>query len=501
MKTRSFTLRTKIALAMASVAALVVAATLATNYFLRRGQLLYEFQAFVRGVAGTTALALNGDEISTIRRESDEASPAFQKARKILDASRHINGLAEHELYVLRPVSRAGSVETEFVVMLQPKTFIGSHYTIPATNQAQFRSAWDQRTATSTAMYHDENGHWISGYAPIFSSKGEAVAMVEADAEVSRFITKQRNELLLSLAIGAGAFCIAMIPGLLLANSITRGLNKLSAGMRRFKSGDHNTQVNLMTGDELEELSSVFNEMIVSLGEKLALLPYVSRFTAEAVRRSRDDPNWLHGAEREVTVLFADLRGFTRWCEAREAPLLVRELNRLLAVQADVVVSAGGDVDKFIGDAIMAVFLDDEKSAQRTFDCARQLIARIRCETERENWPLALGVGIHRGQAVVGSIGSPTRRDFTAIGHTVNLASRLCDRAGRWQILVSESFYKQLPAGTRALFEQTEPMEFKNVERFVATYRCAVSGDNAMGDGQTAPADHFSMEGRAAASP
>ena len=121
----------------------------------------------------------------------------------------------------------------------------------------------------------------------------------------------------------------------------------------------------MSSGDELQHLGSVFNEMIISLGEKLALLPYVSRFTAEAVRRSRDDPQWLAGMEQEVIVLFADLRGFTSWCETRDAAFLVRELNRLLAVQADAVVSAGGDVDKFIGDAVMAVFLGGEGSAEK----------------------------------------------------------------------------------------------------------------------------------------
>ena len=71
-------------------------------------------------------------------------------------------------------------------------------------------------------------------------------------------------------------------------------------------------------------------------------------------------------------------------------------------------------------------------------------------EIEMEAWPLALGVGIHRGRAIVGSIGSITRRDFTAIGHTVNLASRLCDRAQKWQILVSQPFYEMLSDETRA---------------------------------------------------
>jgi class 3 adenylate cyclase len=468
-----FSLRTKIILAMALVAALVVAAILGTNFHFRRAQLLQEFQAFVRGAAGTTALALDGDAIQTIRTPNDATSPAFLKTREILSRSRQINGLAESELYVLRPTG-ASPFETEFVVMLQKKTFIGSRYSVPIENWERFLEAWNSGQPTSSNIYEDENGRWISGYAPIFNRTGHPVAIVEADARISRFIERQREELWLALAIGCGAFLIAMIPGLLLARSITRGLNRLSAGIRRFQSGEHDVQVSVTTGDELQHLGNVFNEMIISLGEKLALLPYVSRFTADAVRRSREDPQWLAGMEQEVIVLFADLRGFTSWCETREAAFLVRELNRLLALQADAVVSAGGDVDKFIGDAVMAVFLGGENSAERVFHCARELIAAIRQEVEAEGWRLALGVGIHLGRAVVGSIGSATRRDFTAIGHTVNLASRLCDRAEKWQILVSEPFYEMLPQKIRASFERTEPMQFKHVSQVIATYRYVV---------------------------
>jgi class 3 adenylate cyclase len=470
-----FSLRTKVAFAMAIVAALVVAAILGTNYHFRRAQLLQEFQAFVRGAAGTTALALNGEEINSIRAPNDATAPAFQRARTILDQSRRINGLAENEMYILRPVGATSPLETQFVVMLQKKTFIGTSYILLEANRDQFLKAWKTRLPTSSDVYEDENGTWISGYGPILNQAGEPVAIVEADAQISRFVARQREELLLALAIGCGAFCVAMIPGLLLARNITRGLNKLSSGIRRFQAGENDVQVSVTTGDELQHLGDVFNEMIISLGEKLALLPYVSRFTAEAVRRSRKDPQWLAGMEQEVIVLFADLRGFTSWCETREASFLVRELNRLLAVQADAVVSAGGDVDKFIGDAVMAVFLGGEGSAEKVFACARELVAAIRREIEAEGWPLALGVGIHRGRAVVGSIGSDTRRDFTAIGHTVNLASRLCDRAGKWQILVSEPFYKMLPAEKQAEFERTEPMEFKHVSQMVPTYRFTVT--------------------------
>ena len=466
-----FKLRLKIILAMAVVALVVVGAMLFTTYQARRRQLLAEFQLFVRSVAGTTALALRGEDLAGIRGNADAASPEFQRVRAILLRSMKINGLSEQELYVLRPIDDGR--ETEFVVMLQRETFIGNRYTIREENVASLKEAWNTLQPTSTGVYRDEHGTWISGYAPILDAHNAPVALIETDAEISRYVLKQRDELLFSLAVAAGALVVAMVPGLLLARGITRGLNRLSDGMRRFQSGDAGVRVEARGGDEVGQLAGVFNEMIVGLEEKLALLPYVSRFTAEAVRRSREQPEVLTGMVEDVWVIFADLRGFTRFSEHRDASVLVRELNQLLSVQADVVLSAGGDVDKFIGDAVMAVFREQPGAAERVHECAQRLMARVREEVGRQGWPLALGIGIHRGRAVVGSIGSESRRDFTAIGHTVNLAARLCDRAAPWEILVTGEFRSALPPLRQQAFSATEPMTFKNVEQRVETYRCA----------------------------
>ena len=327
---------------------------------------------------------------------------------------------------------------------------------------------------TSTGLYEDVHGRWISGYAPVLGKDGKPVAIIEVDANVSRFYAELDRSLWMSLGLGAGAVLFAMLPGLWLAGGITRGLQKLTTGIARFRAGDTAVQVPAESSDEIGILSAVFNDMIASLQEKLALLPYVSRLTIEAVRQSKNDPAWLTGMERDGMVLFADIRGFTRFCEEREAQALVRELNRLLSVQADIVVSAGGDVDKFIGDAIMAVFLESTDTPDQVFACARQLIDRMHAEMLAQGWPLSIGVGIHRGRSIVGAIGAETRRDFTAVGHTVNLASRLCSRAGQWEILCSADFHASLGAEARAEFVVTEPMQFKNVQQEVVTYSCKV---------------------------
>jgi adenylate cyclase len=152
-----------------------------------------------------------------------------------------------------------------------------------------------------------------------------------------------------------------------LARGLTRGVNRLADGIRRFQAGEYDVRVSAevdgggggaVARDEIARACAVFDEMIVSLAERLALLPYVSRFTAEAVRRGRADPKWLSGMGQDVVVLFADLRGFTRFSEERDASAVVRDLNDLLAVQAEVVVAFGGDVDKFVGDRVLAVFLE-----------------------------------------------------------------------------------------------------------------------------------------------
>ncbi len=151
------------------------------------------------------------------------------------------------------------------------------------------------------------------------------------------------------------------------------------------------------------------------------------------------------GESRHISVLFSDIRGFTSLCENRTPQEVVSLLNRYFTLQVEVVFRHGGSLDKFIGDCIMAFWgapLDDQRHAQHAVAAALEMgevLQRFKQELGVEGAGFDVGIGIHSGDAVVGLIGSEQRREYTAIGDTVNLASRIEGLTkGLSRILVSQ---------------------------------------------------------------
>jgi adenylate cyclase len=158
------------------------------------------------------------------------------------------------------------------------------------------------------------------------------------------------------------------------------------------------------------------------------------------------------GESRQITVLFSDIRGFTTLSEARTPQQVVELLNGYFGRQVEVIFRHDGALDKFIGDAIMAIWgapLDDAKHAENAIHCALEMADTLQAfkkDLGELSSDFDVGIGIHSGPAVVGLIGSEQRREYTAIGDTVNLASRIEGLTkGVARILVSEETVKLCP--------------------------------------------------------
>lgn len=181
------------------------------------------------------------------------------------------------------------------------------------------------------------------------------------------------------------------------------------------------------------------------------LARYFSPGVAEVIE-AHDEPG--AGESCELTVLFCDIRGFTGLSEKLDAPAVVDLLNEFHSAMVEEIFERGGTLDKYLGDGLLAYFnapVRQADHATRAVACALAMVRRLETlnagRAAAGKPPLGIGIGLHAGQAVVGNVGAPHRREFTAIGDTVNVASRLqsLTREHGTSILVSEAVVEAVP--------------------------------------------------------
>jgi adenylate cyclase len=238
-----------------------------------------------------------------------------------------------------------------------------------------------------------------------------------------------------------------------LATMLSRPIFRLVQGTKAIAEGNFQIALPVTSGDELGTLTESFNQMARSLREKEMIKRAFTRYVArEVVEEVLKDPEQLGltGERREVTVLFCDIRGFTPMAERLPPEEVVSLLNEFYTLMIETTFKHDGTLDKFLGDAVMAVFgapiahPDHAKRAVRTATDMRNGIAELNeRRVAQGKVPIGIGIGLSLGEVVAGTVGTEDRMEYTVIGDSVNLAARLVDNArpaGR--ILISQPMYE-----------------------------------------------------------
>ena len=252
---------------------------------------------------------------------------------------------------------------------------------------------------------------------------------------------------------------IAFIITLSLSKLIINPLNKLTEASKRIKEGDYKTRTGIVTSDELGILADSFNDMADSLAEKEFMRDTFGKIVDPEVRdylmKEKGNVGFagLGGETREVTVLFCDIRSFTAMSEKMEASEVVSLLNKYFTALGQCITSHHGIINKYIGDAIMAIFgapVKAENSTKDAFEAAldmRKALIEVNKDFSKEGLPeVRFGIGIHTGPVFAGTIGAANRMEYTVIGDTVNTASRLeslC-KTYKTDLLISEAAASKL---------------------------------------------------------
>ena len=363
-----------------------------------------------------------------------------------------------------RQLREEGRVE---LVLLGRTRVLGSTLrsdTLPWRTRAQFEAA----AANDDSRELVVSGEHYRGLtlAPTDADAPLVVTMLSRDQAMAPYRRIQSGLLI----IGAIAVGIGVLGSALMARSITDPIGRLREGTRQVAAGNYEFLIDVNRRDELGELAASFNQMTEGLRERAEMTKFVSQSTVDMIHSHARTTS--AGERRDVTVFFSDIRDFTERAERLRPEEAVALLNRCLSVQADLIKKFHGDVDKFVGDAVFAIFSGEDMTLN-AIRCAVEIHrAMEHVEVGANGAPLTLGIGVVSGEVVLGSVGSAERLDYTALGSNVNLCWRLCSQAEAREILMNEGTYRRVADLIAA--DPVEPLSAKGFAAPVAAYRMRV---------------------------
>lgn len=235
--------------------------------------------------------------------------------------------------------------------------------------------------------------------------------------------------------LALGAMAVGLLGIFLATQSVSRQIQLLSERMHEVGKGELGKDLPPAGPLEVRDATTSFNQMVHQLRQKEMLAKMVPKQAREAIEQDKTRDGRVQARRIRTTILFSDIRGFTNLSERLPAPEVMKLLDIYLSRMTDIVEANGGDVNEYIGDAILADFEDrpDQPGAQRCVQACWEMVLALEDLRKQGLHPelatLRQGLGMHTGELVKGEVGAQHRSKFALIGDTVNLAARIQDRS------------------------------------------------------------------------
>jgi adenylate cyclase len=295
--------------------------------------------------------------------------------------------------------------------------------------------------------------------------------VIDIAGDVTGWVKRQRQTIYISGGLFSGMVVLLAIALTgYLRNSIIKPVKQIGHVCEGVTNGDFDSRVSIHSRDEIGRLGNTVNTMVEGLHERFMLSKYVSNSTLQSLKADK------RGEKVPITLFFSDIRGFTTYSDEHLPEEVVDHLNKILNMQTKIISDFGGDVDKYVGDEIVAIFAGEnpEMTACRA---AAEIREELQTNGGAEYGGLEVGFGINAGEVILGMIGSDQRADYTVIGDNVNIASRLCDVAKSLQIVISNAVHEKVAAHVEV--DGPYKLKVKGKRHFIKVFTLlSIKGEN-----------------------
>lgn len=445
--------------------------------------LFREIQSNATSIVASGAAMIDGDMLAGIRSRVDEETPAYrtieEDLRKIRDANRR-SDISVSYLYTMMAApdnadAMVFGVDSE--TSSENKSHVGDVY--KGTFGPDFRI--QDRNFVDETPSSDQWGKWITACAPVKTGDGRVVSILCADLGYSDVQRKTTRKLILCGTVSlAATMAAALLIAMLLARHVSKPVRSLHKALEEVGRGNFDVRMDAAANDEFGDVARTVNAMAAGLKQRDMLKGVFSRYVSDhildSVIKGGYQPN-IEGERRKITVLFSDIRNFTQLSEQLSPEKVVNLLNDYFEAMVDIVFKHRGTLDKFMGDGMMVIFgapeddpYQEERAIRAALEMSRELERLCGEWKHGRDVSISAGIGINTGVAIVGNIGSHRHMEYTAIGDTVNLASRIesmTKEAGH-AILVSD--YTYVSVRSQFVFKRIDNLAAKGKKEAIVVH-------------------------------